>query len=89
MTSFKTVTEDDLNAEVSPEDIEGVDANLEAEHVDEAQNPFAHLLKNLLSGGGRTRRERIIGGDVDRGRSHCGRRQTLQPRFLRIATAMP
>ena len=62
MTSFKTVTEDDLNADgLSPEDVEGADGGIEADHVDENQNPFAHFLRNLLSGGGRTRQQKIIG----------------------------
>jgi len=65
MTSFRTVTEDDLGGAAVEDGGEADDGGIEADHVDEAQNPFAHFLRNLLSGGGRTRRERIISGDGD------------------------
>lgn len=56
------ISEDELNREATPDEVEGADAGLEAEEADEAHSNFAGgLLSNLFSG--RTRRQRIIGGD--------------------------
>ena len=64
MTSFSVLTKEELEQELSPEEIEEQDACL-GQEVKEVDSPFSHLLSNLLSGGGRSRRSQITNGDID------------------------
>ena len=47
--------------ELSQEEVDDNDAHIEAQERGTVENPFSNMLQNLLSGGGRTRRQRIIG----------------------------
>ncbi len=42
-----------LGQELSPEEIEAEDGQVEAKEIDNVNSPFAHMLNNLVSGGGR------------------------------------
>ena len=63
MSSFITLNPDDLEVgtELTEEDVEQNDANCEVKESDKLLSPFANFLSNLLSGGGRKRRQRILG----------------------------
>ena len=63
MTSFSVLTKEELEQELSPEEIENEETCL-GQEVKENQS-FGHLLSNLLSGGGRSRRSRVQEGDID------------------------
>ena len=52
-----TINLDDLTAEVSPEEVEEAEAGIEPKEVDVQHSPFAHLMSNLLQGGGRQRKQ--------------------------------
>ena len=52
-----TINLDDLTAEVSPEEVEEAESGIEAKEVDTQHSPFAHLMSNLLQGGGRQRKQ--------------------------------
>ena len=60
MTTFTQLSKDDLDQEVSPEDVEAQDACV-GQEIKENHSLFGNLLNNLLSGGGRTRRSKIAG----------------------------
>ena len=47
--------------DLSQEEVDDNDAHIEAQERGTVENPFSNLLSNLLSGGGRTRRQRILG----------------------------
>ena len=47
--------------ELSQEEVDDNDAHIEAQEMGTVENPFSNMLRNLLSGGGRTRRQRILG----------------------------
>lgn len=49
---MSVVNIEDLEAELSPEEIEASE-QIEAKEVDNVNSPFAHMLNNLMSGGGR------------------------------------
>ncbi len=49
---MSVITLDDLEQEISPEEIEECD-QVQEKVVDNVNSPFAHLLNNLVSGGGR------------------------------------
>lgn len=49
---MSVITEDDLNAELGPEEVEAAE-QVEAKQVDNVHSPFAHMMANLLQGGGR------------------------------------
>ena len=63
MSAHCIVRAEDLEAglELSPEEVEENDANCEVKESSKVDNPFSNMLSNLLSGGGRTRRQRVIG----------------------------
>ena len=52
-----TINLDDLTAEVSPEEVEEAESGIESKEVDQQHSPFAHLMSNLLQGGGRRRKQ--------------------------------
>lgn len=66
MTSFKVLTKEELEQEVSPEEVEEQDACV-GQEVKEVNSPFSHLLSNFLSGGGRERRNRVTQGELNSG----------------------
>ena len=47
--------------ELSQEEVDDNDAHIEAQERGTVENPFSNMLQNMLSGGGRTRRQRILG----------------------------
>jgi calpain len=51
--------------ELSQEEVDDNDAHIEAQERGTVENPFSNMLQNLLSGGGRTRRQRITDGEID------------------------
>ena len=63
MSSFITVKAEDLEtgAELSTEEVEENDANCEAKESGKVHSGFTNMLANLLRGGGRTRRQRVLG----------------------------
>ena len=63
MSEHCTVKLEDIASafELSPEEVEENDGNCEVRESSKVDNPFTNMLSNLLSGGGRTRRQRIIG----------------------------
>ena len=52
-----TINLEDLTAEVSPEEVEEAESGIESKEVDQQHSPFAHLMSNLLQGGGRRRKQ--------------------------------
>ena len=60
MTSFLQLSKEELDQELSPEDVEAQDACV-GQEIKENQSLFGNLLNNLLSGGGRSRRTKIAG----------------------------
>jgi len=67
MSEHCTVKLEDIASafELSPEEVEENDGNCEVLESSKVDNPFSNMLSNLLSGGGRTRRQRIIDGEID------------------------
>ena len=63
MSEHCTVKLEDVAAafDLSPEEVEENDGNCEVRESSKVDNTFTNMLSNLLSGGGRTRRQRIIG----------------------------
>ena len=64
MTAFTVLTREELDQALSPEEVEEQDAVL-GQEVKEVSSPFSNLLSNLFSGGGRSRRDRVQGGDLN------------------------
>ena len=66
MSEHCTVRQEDLESgvELSPEEVEENDANCEVKESGKVFSPFSNMLSNLLSGGGRTRRQRVLGSTV-------------------------
>ena len=58
MTNFKEISPEELEAEYDPEAIEEAEQS-EPQQVDNVNSPFSFLLANMVSGGGRSRSERI------------------------------
>ena len=58
MTSFQIINADELEQEFSPEEIEDAEI-IEPQHLDNVQSPFTFLLSNMLTGGGRSRSEKV------------------------------
>ena len=58
MTNFKEISPEELEAEYDPEAIEEAE-QIEPQQVDNVNSPFSFLLANMVSGGGRSRSERI------------------------------
>ena len=52
-----TINLEDLTAEVSPEEVEEAESGIESKEVDQQHSPFAHLMSNLLQGGGKRRKQ--------------------------------
>ena len=63
MSAFVTLKSEDLESgvELSSEEVEENDAHCEAKESGKVFSPFSNMLSNLLSGGGRTRRQRVAG----------------------------
>ena len=63
MSEHCTVRPEDLESgnQLSPEEVEENDANCEVKESGKVFSPFSNMLSNLLSGGGRTRRQKVIG----------------------------
>ena len=55
--AMTTINLDDVTAEVSPEELEEAETGIEPKEVDTQHSPFAHLMSNLLQGGGRQRKQ--------------------------------
>jgi hypothetical protein len=60
MTFFSVLTKEDLEIELSPEEVEEQEA-CNSEEVKDVNSPFANLLSNLMGGGGRSRKARVQG----------------------------
>jgi hypothetical protein len=58
MTNFKEVHQEELDQEYSPEDIEDAE-QIEPKQLENVNSPFAFLLSNMLTGGGRSRSEKV------------------------------
>ena len=58
MTNFKEISPEELDQEYDPEAIDEAE-QIEPQYVDNVNSPFSFLLANMLSGGGRSRSERI------------------------------
>ena len=58
MTSFQIISPEELDQEFSPEEIEDAEV-IEPEHLDNVNSPFTFLLSNMLTGGGRSRSEKV------------------------------
>ena len=57
-----TITLEELEQELSPEEIEESE-QVEPKEIDNKNSPFAHMLANLLEGGGRQARSAGKKGD--------------------------
>ena len=64
MTSFSVLTKEELEQEVSPEEVDEQDACV-GQEIKELNSPFGNFLKNLLCGGGRERKARVESGEID------------------------
>ena len=64
MTTITVLTKETLKQKVSPKEIEEQDTCMEKE-IKELSSPFSNFLKNLFSGGGRDRKERVKKGEID------------------------
>ena len=64
MTSFSVLTKEELEQEVSPEEVDEQDACV-GQEIKELNSPFGNFLKNLLCGGGRQRKARVESGEID------------------------
>ena len=60
MTSFAVLTKEEIDQELSPDEIEEQE-NCNSEQINDLASPFSNFLKNLLGGGGRQRKTRIQG----------------------------
>ena len=63
MTSFTVLTKEELEQEVSPEEVDEQDACV-GQEIKELNSPFSNFLKNLLCGGGRDRKARVESGEI-------------------------
>ena len=59
-TDFDVLNKDDLDQELSPEEVEEQDA-CNSQEVKDVASPFSNMLNNLLNSGGRSRRARVQG----------------------------
>ena len=64
MTSFSVLTKEELEQEVSPEEVDEQDACV-GQEIKELNSPFGNFLKNLFCGGGRERKARVESGEID------------------------
>ena len=64
MTSFTVLTKEELEQELSPEEIEEQDACV-GQEIKEVNSPFGNFLRNLLCGGGRERKAKVDAGELD------------------------
>ena len=64
MPSFSVLTKEELEQEVSPEEVDEQDACV-GQEIKELNSPFGNFLKNLLCGGGRERKARVESGEID------------------------
>jgi len=60
MTNFKEISQEELDQaqDLDPDTIEEAE-QIEPLHQDNVSSPFSFLLANMLSGGGRSRSERV------------------------------
>lgn len=63
MASFSVLSKEEMEQELSPEEIEARES-CNSEDRKEVNSPFANLLTNLLSGGGRERQARVRGNFI-------------------------
>ena len=61
MSAFVTLNPEDLEsgADLTEDEVGENDANCEIQESGKVFSPFSNMLANLLSGGGRTRRQKI------------------------------
>ena len=64
MPSFSVLTKEELEQEVSPEEVDEQDACV-GQEIKELNSPFGNFLKNLFCGGGRERKARVESGEID------------------------
>lgn len=64
MTSFSVLSKEEMEQEISPEEVEEQEA-CDSKQVGSVNSPFAHMLANMMNGGGRSRRSRVAGGEID------------------------
>lgn len=66
MSEHCIVRPEDLESgmELSPEEVEENDANCEVRESGKVDSPFSNMLSNLMSGGGRTRKQKVIGSVI-------------------------